>query len=56
VNHAALADYAASPLSDARGVLAPLTSAWRPRAAKLRLAAIELESGSPETIVACWTI
>ena len=54
----ALADYyaAARRYQDARAVLAPLTSGPEAGAAKLRLAAIELESGSPDTTrVACWT-
>ena len=47
----ALADYyaAARRYQDARAVLEPLTSGPEAGAAKLRLAAIELESGSPET-------
>ena len=47
----ALADYyaAARRYQDARGVLAPLTNGPEAGPAKLRLAAIELESGSPET-------
>ena len=47
----ALADYyaAARRYQDARAVLAPLTTGPEASAAKLRLAAIELESGSPVT-------